>query len=84
MAFICSLARFKWPISASLKVFYMIWAIHYIYYEKVLFSIGTVRQLFRDVLSNFSFIVHGEWLEHNESISNASFLYPSLDDGLPD
>ena len=62
LAFICSLARFKWPISASLKVFYMIWAIHYMYYEKVLFSIGTVRQLFLDVLSNFSFIVHGEWL----------------------
>ena len=61
LAFIFSLARLKWWISGPVKIIYIFGVLHYIYFDKVLFSKETVSELLHDVFSNFSIIVNGDW-----------------------
>jgi hypothetical protein len=66
LAFLLAFVRVKWWIVAPAKVLYIIWATHYIFLGKILFSIESVVFLMKNILSNSSIIASGDW----ESITN--------------
>ena len=63
IAFFLSLVTVKWWIAAFIKVLYIIWAIHYMFFEVVLLTKETTKLLLEDFSSNFAVILGGNWSE---------------------
>ncbi len=61
VAFLLSLAKVKKWIAVPIKIIYILWAIHYVFLDKVLFSKETMVYLFKDLISNVSIIISGDW-----------------------
>lgn len=66
LAFILSLVSAKWWISLPLKVMYIFWVVHYIYFGVFLLSKETIALLLSDLYPSFAIIISGDWA----SISN--------------
>ncbi|MDV6378359.1 transglutaminase [Sporosarcina sp. GW1-11] len=65
--FILALVDVNWWISAILQVVYILWAIHYIYFDQLLLSIDTIAVILADVKQNVLLLVQGELGELSNS-----------------
>ncbi|WP_172373618.1 DUF4129 domain-containing transglutaminase family protein [Sporosarcina jiandibaonis] len=63
IAFFLALQSVKWWISSLIKVLYIIWAIHYTFFEGILLTKETSTLLLEDFNSNFAVILVGNWSE---------------------
>ena len=63
LAFFLSLVTVKWWISTLMKILYLIWAIHYMFFQVVFFTRETIILLMEDLISNFAVIFVGNWSE---------------------
>ena len=61
LVFIFALAGFKWWLSIPFKLIYIFWVVHYVFFDKVLFSKESVGFLFHDLASNAMIIASGDW-----------------------
>lgn len=66
LAFIFSLVKAKWKIVVPIKALYIVWAVHFLFFDKLNFTKDTVRLLLSDFVSNGNYIVNGDW----ENITN--------------
>ena len=66
LAFLLALLNTKWWFVVPLKIFYVVWVVHYIYFDVFLFTRETISLLINDLVSNFTIIAGGNW----ENISN--------------
>ncbi|PIC64810.1 transglutaminase [Sporosarcina sp. P13] len=65
--FILALVDVNWWISAPLQVLYILWAIHYIYFDQLLLSTDTIAIILADVKQNVLYLVEGELWELSNS-----------------
>ena len=63
LAFFLSLVTVKWWISTLIKSLYVIWAIHYMFFQVVFLTRETTKLLMEDFSSNFAVILVGNWSE---------------------
>ena len=63
LAFFLSLVTVKWWISALIKILYVIWAIHYMFFQAVFLTRETTKLLIEDLSSNIAVIFVGNWSE---------------------
>ncbi|WP_342514343.1 DUF4129 domain-containing transglutaminase family protein [Sporosarcina sp. FSL K6-1522] len=63
LSLVLAIVEAKWWLAVPLKILYIFWAIHYVYLDKVLFSMETVLPLVSNLLSNVGIIVTGNWEE---------------------
>ncbi|MFJ7936776.1 transglutaminaseTgpA domain-containing protein [Sporosarcina sp. NPDC096371] len=61
ISFLMALVGAKWWITAPIKIIYILWVIHYIYLDKVLFSKETILYVFKDFTSNVPIIIGSDW-----------------------
>jgi hypothetical protein len=63
IAFFLSLMTVKWWIAAFIKILYIIWAIHFMFFDGILLKKETTKLLLEDFNSNFAVILVGNWSE---------------------
>ncbi|MBO1910126.1 hypothetical protein J4G37_35745, partial [Microvirga sp. 3-52] len=63
LAFYLSLMTVRWWLAASVKILYIIWAIHFMFFDGILFTKETTKLLLEDFNSNFAVILVGNWSE---------------------
>ena len=63
LAFFLSLVTDKWWVSALIKILYVIWAIHYMFFQVVFLTRETTKLLVEDLGSNIAVIFVGNWSE---------------------
>ncbi|MCM3745270.1 transglutaminaseTgpA domain-containing protein [Sporosarcina luteola] len=61
ISFIFGLLRMKWWLSIPLKLIYLFWSLHYVFFETVILSRETVSLLITDLLSNIGIIAAWNW-----------------------
>ncbi|MBE1556731.1 DUF4129 domain-containing transglutaminase family protein [Sporosarcina limicola] len=61
MTFLMALVGAKWWVTVPIKIIYVVWAVHYVFLEKVFFTKETAVQLLPDILSNTGIIMGGNW-----------------------
>ena len=66
LGFIFSLVKAKWWIGVPIKVLYIIWAVHFVFFDKFFLTKETVQLLLADLFSNVGLILNGDW----EGITN--------------
>lgn len=66
ISFLFGLLRMRWWLSIPLKIIYLFWSLHYVFFETAILSRETVSLLLNDLLSNFGIIAAWNW----ESITN--------------
>ncbi|MFS0690097.1 transglutaminaseTgpA domain-containing protein [Sporosarcina sp. 179-K 8C2 HS] len=66
ISFLFGLLRMRWWLSIPLKIIYLFWSIHYVFFKTAMFSRETVALLTDDLLSNFGTIAAWNW----EGITN--------------
>ncbi|MER2089802.1 MAG: transglutaminase domain-containing protein [Sporosarcina sp.] len=66
LAFLLALLRVKWWIVVPIKVLYVAWTTHYMFFDRILLSRETVTYLIKNLFSNIPIIMVGDW----EQITN--------------
>lgn len=66
LSFLFGLLRMRWWLSIPLKVIYLFWSLHYVFFETAILTRETVFLLLNDLLSNFGIIAAWNW----EGITN--------------
>lgn len=74
LSFLLALIRVKWWVTVPVKLIYIVWVIHYVYMDKVLFSKDTALYLFKDVLSNVQIIIGADWDNITNPFKTALFF----------
>lgn len=74
LSFLLALIRIKWWVTVPVKVIYIVWVIHYVYIDKVLFSKDTALYLFKDALSNVPIIIGADWDNITNPFKTAMFF----------
>ena len=60
LSFLLALLRLRWWFSVPLKVIYLFWSLHYVFFKTAILSRETVALLLSDLLSNFGIIAAWE------------------------
>ncbi|WP_432361120.1 transglutaminaseTgpA domain-containing protein [Sporosarcina sp. UB5] len=63
ISFLFGLMKMRWWLSISLKIIYLFWTLHYIYFETVFLSRETISLLINDLLSNIGIIAAWNWVD---------------------
>lgn len=58
--FTLALLRLPWWISGAVQIFYVLWAIHYMYFDRLWISIQTTGEIVADVQRNILFLIQGD------------------------
>src|SRR5690606_9362249 len=66
LSFLFGLLRMRWWLSIPLKIIYLFWSLHYVFFETAILTRETVFLLLNDLLSNFGIIAAWNW----EGITN--------------
>ena len=61
LSFFLSLFTVKWWVSSIIKGIYIIWAVHYMFFDGLMLTIETMSLLWKDFFSNFAVIFAGNW-----------------------
>ncbi|WP_339253760.1 DUF4129 domain-containing transglutaminase family protein [Sporosarcina sp. FSL W8-0480] len=61
LSFLFRLIGMKWWLSVPLKLIYLFWSIHFVYYHIVFLTKESTTLLARDLFSNFAIIAVGDW-----------------------
>ena len=61
ISFFLSLFTVKWWLASIIKGIYIIWAVHYMFFDAYLLTKETMLILWADFISNFTFIFVGNW-----------------------
>ncbi|WP_318618136.1 transglutaminase domain-containing protein [Sporosarcina sp. YIM B06819] len=75
IAFLLALIGARWWITVPVKIIYIVWVIHYVYLDKVLFSKDTIFFISKDILSNVSIIIGGDWDNITNPFKTALFFF---------
>lgn len=75
LSFLLALVRVKWWIAVPIKAVYIVWVIHYVYLDKVLFSKDTVWYILTDLLSNVPIIFSADWDVITNPFKTALFFF---------
>ncbi|CAM3257771.1 transglutaminase domain-containing protein [Filibacter tadaridae] len=63
LSFLLALLNAKWWISIPVKLLYVLWVIHYVFFGKAFFSVETINYLLQDLLSNISILLNRDWMD---------------------
>lgn len=63
ISFLLSLYEIGWHYTVPVKIIYIFWAVHFVYLEKLFFSLETMRILMGDIFSNIAIIGSGNWYD---------------------
>ena len=74
LSFLLALIRLKWWVTVPIKLIYIVWVIHYVYMDKVLFTKETALYLFKDVTSNIPIILSADWDNITNPFKTALFF----------
>ncbi|GEN83866.1 hypothetical protein SLU01_21780 [Sporosarcina luteola] len=61
ISFLFGLLRMKWWIAVPLKIIYLFWSLHFVFFKMPFFSKESVSLLISDLMSNFAIITTGDW-----------------------
>ncbi|WP_203249027.1 DUF4129 domain-containing transglutaminase family protein [Sporosarcina beigongshangi] len=75
LSFLLALVRVKWWIAVPVKVIYIVWVVHYVYLDKLLFSKDTVWYILSDFLSNVPIIFSADWDAITNPFKTALFFF---------
>lgn len=60
-SFALAIYKVSWRYTIPIKAIYILWAVHFIYLDKILFAWPTMRILITDIFSNIAIIGSGDW-----------------------
>ena len=77
LSFLLAFLRLRWWFSVPLKIIYLFWSLHYVFFKTAILSRETVALLLSDLLSNFGIIASWDWeaLRIHSGRSCFSFYY---------
>lgn len=59
--FLFALLEVKWWISVPLKLLYILWAVHFIFFHEIFFSKQAIILLIQDMIANITTLLNGQW-----------------------
>ncbi|MFS0577128.1 transglutaminase domain-containing protein [Sporosarcina sp. 179-K 3D1 HS] len=59
--FLLAFFEIKWWLSIPLKMFYILWAVHYIFFHELFFSKRALALLLEDGMANLAILLNGQW-----------------------
>ncbi|MDN4609216.1 DUF4129 domain-containing transglutaminase family protein [Sporosarcina highlanderae] len=61
LSFLFRLTGMKWWLSVPLKIIYLFWSLHFVFYHAAFLTKDSVGHLVRDLISNFAIVGAGDW-----------------------